>query len=75
MSTERTFGPWLTAESAADYLDFGTTPQAVKNFREFARRRKDRLIPRHRGRTVLFARADLDRVIGETRRPALMKAS
>lgn len=60
--SERTFGIWLTAESAAEYLDYGTDKKAVRAFREFARR--NGVPTAHRGRRVLFARVDLDRAIG-----------
>lgn len=57
---------WFNTERAAAYLDF-EGENAVHNFREFARRRKDVLVPRFRGRRPLYHRADLDRVIGETK--------
>lgn len=64
--TPRAFGVWLTAEHAAEYLDYGTDAKAVRAFREYARRH--RIPTAHRGRRVLFARADLDRAIGAAHR-------
>jgi hypothetical protein len=55
---------WLSAKSAAAYLDYDTTtPKGVRAFREWARRNKHRVPPRHQGRRVLFARADIDRTL------------
>lgn len=48
---------WLTAEHAADYLDFST----VHAFRQWAR--KAGIATARRGRTLLFARTDLDAAV------------
>lgn len=60
--TARSFGPYLTTESAAEYLDF-TGPRAVLNCREFLRRQHVEPYG-YRGSRPLFLRSDLDRVIG-----------
>jgi hypothetical protein len=59
------FGPWLTAESAARYLDFtGKTPAAT--FRAWAKRHG--IHTAHRGSRVLYAKVDLLRAIGADNR-------
>lgn len=66
-ATVREYGPWLTAESAAEYLDFhGKDP--VHAFRQFARRKG---IPcAYRGDRPLYRRTDLDKAIGAAHRRA-----
>jgi hypothetical protein len=57
-------GPWFSAPTAAKYLDFqGQAP--VKAFRQWARRHG--VATAHRGRCVLFAKADLLVAIGAAR--------
>jgi hypothetical protein len=58
----RSFGPYLTTESAAEYLDF-TGAGAVDNCRTFLRRHGVQPVG-YRGDRPLFLRSDLDRVIG-----------
>jgi hypothetical protein len=57
-------GPWFSAETAARYMDFGGLAP-VKAFRQWARRQG--LATAHRGRSVLFAKADLLVAIGVAR--------
>ncbi len=62
------FGPWLTAETAARFLDYPRTKAGVKAFRKWAARAG---VPTaHRGRRVLYGRQDLLQAIGAARRPA-----
>lgn len=55
-------GPWLSALHAAEYLDC----PSIQAFYMWYRRH--RIVPAKRGRSLLFARADLDRAIGLRRR-------
>lgn len=56
------FGVWLTAHSAARYLDFSHCADPVDAFRRFAKRAG--LVARgRRGDVPLYARADLDKAI------------
>lgn len=52
---------WLTSKSLAAYLDFDGR-LARKAAREFARTHG--ITSAHRGRTVLYLKADVDRAIG-----------
>lgn len=53
---------WMTCESAAAYLDFGTGRKAVRAFREWARTKG--VNHGNRGRRPLYHRLDLDAAIG-----------
>lgn len=63
----REFGVWLDSAHAADYL----CCPSVHAFRMFVTRHNARdpqpnpIVARRRGRTLLFARRDLDRAIGD----------
>lgn len=50
-------GPWLTAAESAAYVRCKT----VKAYYEWAKRRC--LVPRHKGRCLLFDKKDLDRAL------------
>lgn len=64
-TTTRAYGPWLTRESAAEYLDFrGKDP--VHAFAQFARRKG--IACAYRGDRPLYRRADLDKAIGGAHR-------
>ncbi len=64
-ATAREYGPWLTAESAAAYLDFrGKYP--VDAFRKFARRQG--IACAYRGDRPLYRRTDLEKAIGAAHR-------
>jgi hypothetical protein len=66
-ASAREYGPWLTAESAAEYLDFrGVDP--VNAFRKFARRQG--IACAYRGDRPLYRRSDLDKAIGAAHRGA-----
>lgn len=54
---------WLTAKRASLYLDYDDTPNGLKAFREMARQKKDTLVPHYIGRSVRYAKADLDRLL------------
>lgn len=63
--------PWMSSKKAAEYLDYPDTERGLKNFWEYARRKK---IPKygsvgHR----LYHRDDLDRAIGAEDRERHLK--
>jgi hypothetical protein len=60
--TELVPGPWLTAAEAASHV----RSASVKAFYEWAKRHC--LVPRHKGRQLLFDRRDLDRAL-KAKRP------
>lgn len=62
VKTGRQFGVWLTAESAAEYLDFGGCKHPVRAFRAWADRQEG-LRKRYRGDVPLWSRAELDSAI------------
>jgi len=54
--------PWLDTEDAADYLRFkGSLNNRRRSVYRFIQRHN--IVPRHDGRRVLIARADIDRVL------------
>lgn len=56
------YGVWLTAASAAHYLDFtASCKEPTEAFRRWAKRAG--IVPAFRGDVPLYARADLDRAI------------
>lgn len=58
----RQFGVWLTAESAAEYLDFTHCQHPVRAFHAWASRQPS-LRKRYRGDVPLWSRVELDAVI------------
>lgn len=58
----RQFGVWLTAESAAEYLDFTGCKHPARAFRAWADRQEG-LRKRYRGDVPLWSRSELDAVI------------
>lgn len=59
------FGVWLTAQSAAEYLDFSRCADPVRAFRKWlARLPADRrVVPGYRGDVPVYMRTDLDHAV------------
>lgn len=64
--TGDTYGPWLSAQSAAKFLDFSDCREPVEAFRAWAKRHG--VCAAHRGSKLIYAKADLLRAIGASAR-------
>lgn len=62
LKERRDFGVWLTAESAAEYLDFSRCQHPARAFMAWARRTRG-LVCGYRGDVPIWERADLDRAV------------
>lgn len=63
---EKQYGPFLNAETAAEFLDYSNCRKPVEAFRAWAKRKG--IKAGHRGATLVYAKADLLRAVFGSRK-------